>query len=222
MSCKIKRPFEIPGALKANVVYIMVKFYQKKMKRNLRPEKSSSDRTHQLFRRIFEIKTMPTFQLVGEILARAQLLEELMRAYIVNGSKKYNHPRQVRGTFGQLKMNFKKIYSREKNLLDCLDSANETRNDIAHNSFLIDWFVKDLLRGYKEADIDRFNHKGLEKMLDIMDSCLVEFQKFMKRVSLKTYDLKISQSRPILFKRTISRNLARAYPKSDLDRPTPR
>ena len=149
----------------------------------------------QLFKRWFEIKSMPPLQLVGEILARAQLIEELMRVYIVNGSKKYRDPRQVNGTFGKLKVDFKKIYQ-EEGLLESLDDANEARNDIAHNSFLIGWFIGYLLKGHRKVDIDRFNHRPLEKMFCIMDSCLFEFQKFMKKVPLEVYDFKISQLRP--------------------------
>jgi len=155
---------------------------------------TGNKKDQEVFKRLAEIKSMPSHQLVGEILMRAQLIEEFMRAYIVNGSKKYNHPRQVKGTFGQLKMIFKKIYPEEASLSECLDAANEVRNDIAHNTFLIDWFIGDLLKGHKNSDIDRFNHRGFEKMLHIIDDCLVEFRKFMKRVTLRTYDLKISAS----------------------------
>jgi len=166
------------------------------MKKSFKTKKFSKDPMTQVLKQVLEIKNMPLLQLAGEILARAQLIEELMRAYVVNNSTKYSDPRQVRGTFGQLKVKFKEIYPKEKELLEILDYANDVRNDIAHSSFLIGWFIEDLLKGHKKADIDRFNHRTLEKMFNVVDACVFEFIKFMKRVPLKDYDAKIYRIQP--------------------------
>lgn len=162
------------------------------MKKVAKNRKAVGNQTDQALRRLAQIKAMPTLQLVGEVLARAQLIEEIMRAYIVNGSAKYSDPRQVRGTFGSLRFQFNKIYPNEGTLLTSLESANDVRNDVAHNTFLINWFFEDLLKGVRKRDVNRFNHRSLEKMLHVMDDCVFQFRSFMKKVPLTIYDAKLS------------------------------
>lgn len=146
-----------------------------------------------VWKRWAEIKGMPPLQLVGSILAYAQVIEEFMRMYIINNSKKYTHPRQLKGTFGNLRSEFKKIYPKEKGLLECLENANDTRTDVAHYVFLIAWYTEDMLKksGQKSDDIGRFNHRTLEKMLYIMEDCLFEFRRFLKKNPPRNYDAKI-------------------------------
>ena len=140
-------------------------------------------------RRWAEMKALSPFELVGMILARAQLLEELMRMEILRKIKRYSHPRQIKGTFGVVKSHFKKLYPTATILHEALDDANEVRNSIAHDSFLISWFLEGKLKDHPKKYVDHFNHKTLEKHLHVVDNCLVEFMKFRK-------------SNPILMKKT--------------------
>lgn len=85
---------------------------------------------------------MNTLELVGAILARAQLIESIMRRYIADLSGE--HPSDANGTFGQLKERFKGLYPDETDLHESLDIANEVRNDAAHTDFLGIWTVLDV------------------------------------------------------------------------------
>src|SRR5581483_7824463 len=95
-------------------------------------------------RRLIEIKSMSIMELAGAILGRAQLLEEMMRMYIVAKSTEYHNPREVEGTFGSLRLKFRDFYPEQVELLEALKTANEVRNELAHSTFLVSWFIEGL------------------------------------------------------------------------------
>ena len=81
---------------------------------------------------------------------------------------------------GRSKAKFKDLFPDALALHEALDDANDVRNSIAHDCFLVSWFVQEILKEKDKGDIARFNHKTLEKHLYIIDSCLIEFVKFQK------------------------------------------
>ena len=121
---------------------------------------------------------MSMIELMGLILVRAQILEELMRLYIVDGFDRYRHARDVKGTFGTLKQQFKTLYPEEAELLGWLDIANEVRNEVAHSEFLVSGWIRDALEGHDSEAVDRFVLKGTRKSLWAIDECVAHFMRF--------------------------------------------
>ena len=81
------------------------------MQRLAMPAKTDKKALDVVLERWIELKNRSEFELVGMILARAQLLEEMMKVQIVDRSKRYNGPRDVKGTFGPIKSQIQRSLS---------------------------------------------------------------------------------------------------------------
>jgi hypothetical protein len=127
------------------------------------------------------LESMSYMELIGSVLGRAQIIEEVMRMMIVRASDTFVHPRQVKGTFDYLVVQFKELYPNEGFLIDLLETGRDTRNGAAHDDLLVALFISDLLSDeHSEEDIDRFNRRGMRKTVEGMDWLLKEMLKFLR------------------------------------------
>jgi hypothetical protein len=150
-------------------------------------KKKSLKRFSKALERLLQIKALPELELSALILIRSQIIEELMRMYIASKSEEYSHPRQVKGTFGSLRHKFTKLYPEERDFLEWLEIANETRNDIAHYNQLISLFIEDILEDRKASN--RLNHRMLEKQLSAMEECVSQFFIFSYKYPLPEFGI---------------------------------
>jgi len=123
-------------------------------------------------------------ELIGEILARSQIIEEILRLAIAHRAG--SSPREIEGTFGVLKGRFKDLYPEEQQLISWLESANESRNEAAHSDVLVAAFIGSILEGGDPIAVERFTRKGIRKSLYVMQDCLVYMLEFATRNELAT------------------------------------
>lgn len=113
----------------------------------------------------FSLKVASQTELVGAILVRSQVIEEILREAYAH-EKGLDGPRAVneRWTFGKLLNEFRALFPDEEVLLGWLDGAKEARDDAAHSTFLIGIYVSEVLRDYPDQEaVQRFNQKALCK-----------------------------------------------------------
>lgn len=128
--------------------------------------------------------TLSVPELIGEILARSQVIEEIMRLAIAHRAG--SSPREIAGTFGVLKGRFTELYPEEEQLISSLESANESRNEAAHSDVLVAAFIGSILEGGDPIAVERYTRKGVRKSLYLMQDCLVYMLRFATENELPT------------------------------------
>src|SRR5690554_4483116 len=124
-------------------------------------------------------------ELMGAILARAQVLEEFMRHYIA--MERDCMPRQVKGPFGKLRKEFADLHPGETALLSSLEVANDVRNEAAHSNVLVANFIRQVLSDFEPDGVDRFLRKGVRESLYAIQEALIHMLEFFRRNPLE-YD----------------------------------
>lgn len=118
-------------------------------------------------------------ELIGAILARAQVIEEFMRHYIAAATDR--RPDEVNGTFGRLRLEFARLYPEETHLNRQLEVANEVRNEAAHSDALIAAFIRQVMVGHDPYGVDRLTRKGVRKSLYLIQDAMVYMVVFAHR-----------------------------------------
>lgn len=123
---------------------------------------------------------MSYIELIGSILARAQVIEEAMRMLIVGASDEYGHPREIKGTFGQVLNRFRRLYPEEHDLIELLELAREARNDAAHTALLVAHFIEGQLPDQDPDSVRSFQRRAMRKTVEGMDWALREILRFLR------------------------------------------